>query len=273
MNLKSMLCTTALVAATATAANAQSGDWSLAEAAAPYAGTTVDVVFLLRPGYEAIQEMLPAFTEETGINVNIITHPYENALGEQVRDFVAGGDLDIALIDLVWIGNFAENEWIVPIEDIMERHPELVDPALDLDDFFPLVLNAFGGWNDTVYGLPFDNYSGLMFYNRCMLEEAGFDRPPETWQELMDVYGPALTGDGQYAFALQSQAQRNPVGRQFRPDAVAIWRLVPERGIPVQPAERRKPGRPDLPSGTDAVHARWHRGLGPCRNRQRLCAG
>lgn len=220
MNLKSMLCTTALVAATATAANAQSGSWSLAEAAAPYAGTTVDVVFLLRPGYEAIQEMLPAFTEETGININIITHPYENALGEQVRDFVAGGDLDIALIDLVWIGNFAENEWIVPIDDIMARHPELVDPALNMDDFFPLVLNAFGGWNDVIYGLPFDNYSGLMFYNRCMLGEAGFDGPPETWQELMDVYGPALTGDGQYAFALQSKRNETQSADSF---ARMLW--------------------------------------------------
>ncbi len=219
MNLKSMLCTTALVAVAATATTAQT-DWSLADAAAPYAGTTIDVVFLLRPGYDAIKEMLPEFTEATGITVNIIDHPYENALGEQVRDFVAGGDLDIALIDLVWIGNFAENEWIVPVDDIMAKFPELVDPALDMDDFFPLVLNAFGGWNDTIYGLPFDNYSGLMFYNRCMLEEAGFDGPPETWAELKDVYGPALTKDGKYAFALQSKRNETQSADSF---ARMIW--------------------------------------------------
>ena len=97
-----------------TAAPAMAQEWSLEEAAKPYAGTTVDVVFLLRPGYEAGEKMLADFTERTGINVNIIKHPYENALGEQVRDFVAQGDLDVALVDLVWIGNFAENEWIVP---------------------------------------------------------------------------------------------------------------------------------------------------------------
>lgn len=219
MNLKSMLCTTAIVAAAATTTHAQS-DWNLADAAAPYAGTTIDVVFLLRPGYDAIKAMLPAFTEATGITVNIIDSPYENALGEQVRDFVAGGDLDIALIDLVWIGNFAENEWIVPVDDIMAKFPELVDPALDMDDFFPLVLNAFGGWNDTIYGLPFDNYSGLMFYNRCMLEEAGFDGPPETWAELKDVYGPALTGDGKYAFALQSKRNETQSADSF---ARMLW--------------------------------------------------
>ena len=217
MKLRTLICTTALAATTATGAMAE---WSLKEAAAPYAGTTVDVVFLTRPGYDAIRAMLPAFEEETGIKVNITDHPYENALGEQVRDFVAGGDLDIALIDLVWIGNFAENEWILPLEEVQARFPDIVDPALDMDDFFPLVLNAFGGWNDTIYGLPFDNYSGLLFYNRCMLEEAGFDGPPETWQELMDVYGPALTKDGKYAFALQSKRNETQSADSF---ARMLW--------------------------------------------------
>ncbi len=192
----------------------QAAEWSLEKAAEPYAGTTVDVVFLLRPGYEAAEAMLPEFEEKTGINVNIVKHPYENALGEQVRDFVAGGDFDIALIDLVWIGNFAENEWIVPI-DKFTSNPDLVDPELDMDDFFPLVLNAFGGWGGTIYGLPFDNYSGLLFYNSCMLEEAGFDRPPETWQEVMDVYGPALTKDGTYAYALQSKRNETQSADSF----------------------------------------------------------
>ncbi|MEM8572341.1 MAG: sugar ABC transporter substrate-binding protein [Pseudomonadota bacterium] len=219
MKLRNLLSCAAVGALIAGGAMAQS-DWSLEGAAAPYAGTTVDVVFLLRPGYEAIEAMLPEFEERTGINVNIIKHPYENALGEQVRDFVAGGDLDIALIDLVWIGNFAENEWIVPIDEIQATYPDIIDPDLDIDDFFPLVLNAFGGWNGTIYGLPFDNYSGLLFYNSCMLEEAGFDGPPETWEELKDTFGPALTQDGKYAFALQSKRNETQSADSF---ARVLW--------------------------------------------------
>ena len=186
------------------ASSVYASGWSLEQAAKPYAGTEIDVVFLLRPGYEAAEKMLPEFEKKTGIKVSIIKHPYENALSEQVRDFVAGGDFDIALIDLVWIGNFAENGWIVPI-DKFTSDPKLKDPDLDLDDFFPLVLDAFGSWNNKVYGLPFDNYSGLMFYNKCMLKEAGFDGPPKTWAELKDVYGPKLTQNGKYAYALQSK--------------------------------------------------------------------
>jgi multiple sugar transport system substrate-binding protein len=218
--LKILAGSAALTMLLATSAMAGGHGWSLKEAAAPYAGTTVDVVFLLRPGYEAIEAMLPTFEEETGININIIKHPYENALGEQVRDFVASGNLDIALIDLVWIGNFVENEWIVPIDQIKTDYPEIIDPALDMDDFFPLVLNAFGGWTDTLYGLPFDNYSGLMFYNKRMLADAGFDSPPATWTELKDVYGPALTKDGKYAYALQSKRNETQSADSF---ARVLW--------------------------------------------------
>ncbi len=219
MKLRSLLAAGALSAGLALGGAQAAFAWSLEEAAKPYAGTTLDVVFLLRPGYEAAEKMIPEFEEKTGIKVNIIKLPYENALGEQVRDFVAQGDLDIALIDLVWIGNFAENEWILPIDEFTSN-PDLLDPELDLDDFFPLVLNAFGGWNGTVYGLPFDNYSGLLFYNKCMLEEAGFDRPPETWEELKDVYGPALTKDGKHAFALQSKRNETQSADSF---ARVLW--------------------------------------------------
>ncbi len=219
MKMRKLLASTVLATSLALGAVTTASAWSLEEAAKPYAGTTVDVVFLLRPGYEAIEAMLPEFEAATGIKINIIKHPYENALGEQVRDFVAGGDLDIALIDLVWIGNFAENEWIEPM-DKFTSNPDLADPDLDMDDFFPLVLNAFGGWNDVVYGLPFDNYSGLLFYNKCLLEEAGFDGPPATWEELKDTYGPALTKDGKYAYALQSKRNETQSADSF---ARVIW--------------------------------------------------
>ena len=53
-----------------------------------------------------------------------------------------------------------------------------------------------------------------------MLEEAGFDGPPETWQELKKVYGPALTKDGKYAFALQSKRNETQSADSF---ARMLW--------------------------------------------------
>ena len=219
MKLKTQVSAMALAASATLGVTGQAGAWSLEEAAKPYAGTELEVLFLDRPGYNAAIKMLPEFEAATGIKVNITTVPYENALGEQVRDFVAGGDLDIALIDLVWIGNFAENGWIVPSETFT-KDAALADPDLDMADFFPLVLNAFGSWNGVNYGLPFDNYSGLLFYNKCMLKDAGFDTPPATWDDVMNVYGPALTKNGKYAYALQSKRNETQSADSF---ARMLW--------------------------------------------------
>lgn len=186
-------------------AEAASGEWSLASAAAPYAGTSINCVFLDRPGYRAAAELIPEFEEITGIDVNWEIMPYENSRERQVLDFTGmTGNYDCVLIDVVWIGEFAASGWVVPLEQFY-NDPALADPNLNLEGFFPILLESFGTWDEVVYGLPFDNYSGILFYNRCMLEEAGFDAPPATWEELKDVYGPALTQDGKYAFALQSR--------------------------------------------------------------------
>lgn len=187
------------------AAPAMEGEWTLAKAAEPYKGVSINCVFLDRPGYRAAIELLPEFEAITGIDVNWEIMPYENSREKQVLDFTGmTGNYDCILIDVVWIGEFAASGWVVPLERFY-NDPALADPELNLAGFFPILLESFGTWDNVIYGLPFDNYSGVLFYNRCMLEEAGFDGPPKTWMELKDVYGPALTKDSKYAFALQSR--------------------------------------------------------------------
>lgn len=188
------------------AAQEDESDWSLAEAAAPYEGVTINAAFLPRPGYEAIQELVPQFEETTGINVEWDITPYDNTREQLVLDFTAGSaTYDVVVTDVVWIGEFAANEWIVPFTDFIEN-PDLADPNLNLDGFFPVLLDGFGTWDEVIYGYPVDNYAGLMYYNQCLLEEAGFDGPPETWDALLNEYAPALTDaeNGQYGYALQS---------------------------------------------------------------------
>jgi multiple sugar transport system substrate-binding protein len=203
---KLLLATAAAIALAASVmtAPARADDW-LAKAAVPFKGTELNVIFLDRPGYRAIEKLLPDFVKRTGIKVNYEVVPYENTREKEVLNFNSQGELTIALVDLVWIGEYAENGWILPI-DKFAADPSITDPNLNLKGFFPLLLTAFGSWGGKVYGLPFDNYSGLLFYNKCQLKAAGFDKPPATWMELRDVYAPKLTDKAKdhYAYALQS---------------------------------------------------------------------
>ncbi|MFJ3486512.1 ABC transporter substrate-binding protein [Pseudomonas sp. NPDC090202] len=180
--------------------------WTLEEAAAPYKGTEIKAIFLDRPGYAAAIKLLPEFEKKTGIKVSYETIPYENTREQEVLRFSSTEPLDVVLTDVVWIGEFAGNGWLEPITTFT-NDPKLADPELKLDGFFPILLESFGGWDKQTYGLPFDNYSGLLFYNKCMLKDAGFDKPPATWDELLHTYAPKLTDKSKdrYAYALQSR--------------------------------------------------------------------
>jgi multiple sugar transport system substrate-binding protein len=180
--------------------------WTLEEASAPYKGTEIKAIFLDRPGYAAAIKLLPQFEQKTGIKVSYETIPYENSRERQVLNFTSGEQLDVVLTDVVWIGEFAGNGWLEPIKTFTDD-TRLADPDLKLDGFFPILLESFGSWDNKTYGLPFDNYSGLLFYNKCMLKDAGFDKPPATWDELLKVYAPKLTDKSKdrYAYALQSR--------------------------------------------------------------------
>ncbi|MBI4995532.1 MAG: extracellular solute-binding protein [Rhodocyclales bacterium] len=179
--------------------------WSYAKAAEPYRGVTITASFMPRPGYEAAISLIPEFERLTGIRVKWETIYYEKLREALVLDFTSGRSrFDVVLTDIVWLGEFASAGWLVPLERFY-GNPAITDPGLDLSDFFPILLDSLGTWDRKIYGLPFDNYSGLLFYNKCMLKKAGFSRPPNTWQELRDVYGPALTRGGRFAYALQSR--------------------------------------------------------------------
>lgn len=194
----------ALLAATATLVlGSHAWAWSLKEAAAPYKGTSITVVGLDRPSYAAAQQLTSEFTKQTGIDVNWVTFPYEDSLKEETLNFVSNSQqFDVILADVVWPVTFVDAHWVLPL-DHFTQDSKLADPALNVKDFFPVWRASFTV-DGKLYGLPFDSYAGLLYYNKAMLKAAGFDAPPKTWEELKNTYGPKLTGNGKYAYALQS---------------------------------------------------------------------
>ena len=179
--------------------------WSLSEAAKPYKGTSITVVGLDRPSYKAAQQLTPQFEKATGITVNWNIFPYESTLKEETLNFVSDSQqFDAILSDVVWPVNFADPGWVLPL-DQFTGNSALADPELDLKDFFPVWLASFT-LDKKLYGLPFDSYAGLLYYNKSMLKAAGFDGPPKTWEDLAKTYAPKLTDKDKsvYGYALQS---------------------------------------------------------------------
>ena len=217
---KSSLVAVAVAAAVSIGAS-RAEAWTLSEAAKPYKGTSITVVGLDRPSYKAAQQLTPQFEKATGITVNWNIFPYESTLKEETLNFVSNSQqFDAILSDVVWPVNFADPGWVLPLSQFT-GNGALADPELDLKDFFPVWLASFT-LDKKLYGLPFDSYAGLLYYNKSMLKAAGFEGPPKTWEELAKSYAPKLTDKDKNVFGYALQSAR---GETQTADAFArfLW--------------------------------------------------
>ncbi len=62
---------------------------------------------------------------------------------------------------------------------------ELAGDAAFLDDFFPAFM-ANSYYNDSLWGIPFQRSTVLLYYNKDMFAEAGLEAP-SSWQELAEA--------------------------------------------------------------------------------------
>jgi len=148
-----------------------------------YAGTTLE--FIVQPDVfaEPVRRLLPRFTEETGIVVNMETLPYSSLRERQVSDFIGGtGSVDIMTMDIVWMGEYAEAGWIENLGPYYERDADLIEA----DDFLPGAMAGLALWDGEYYGMPLGAYYYIMHYRTDVLEAAGIE-PPVTLDELVSA--------------------------------------------------------------------------------------
>lgn len=116
--------------------------------------------------------------EPIRLEIEVVGRP---KLRERIVSAVGAGEApDIALIDLVWVAEFAALRYFYPLNEI---DGEWIDSYLD--DLLPGVKNgiSFGG---KVYGVQVDLSVSVLWYRRDLLREAGLE-PPSDWDELSGV--------------------------------------------------------------------------------------
>lgn len=122
----------------------------------------------------------------------------------------SGSAPDIIDVQHGWVAGYAQNDLVLPLDDIIDNP----------DDFIPAALD-YVRWEGETYGLPFRAEGLAVIYNRGHFEDAGLDpdNPPRTWSEFVDA-ATALTGDGQYGFAITGGGE---VGNTIFRSLPFIW--------------------------------------------------
>jgi len=150
----------------------------------PFAGTTLNVALVAEPRSDALKKLLPEFEQLTGIKVNLEVLPYPTLQEKQAVAVTQGtGAYDVVHVDCVWVGQYAGQGLVIPVEDFIKKTDAQV---LALDDFIPSVLQEQGMWEGKVYGLPFIQAVFGLHYRTDIFSELGLT-PPNTWEELSDT--------------------------------------------------------------------------------------
>ena len=113
------------------------------------------------------------FTQETGIEVELINKGWEAAADDILGDLASGGgSYDVIEFDNAWVAKFVQNEWIIPLNSYMTDEIK--------NGMLPGLLNKFSAGGN-YYGITWNNDTRFYMYNKDLL---GGATAPKTWDEV-----------------------------------------------------------------------------------------
>jgi len=152
-----------------------------ASAQMKYDGVTLNLASQNDQFAAVLAAAAPEFQKLTGAKVNVDILSYPELLTKITADYVGHTKgYDIATVDIVWSGQFAEAGYTVDLTPWIKR-----DAAeIKLDDIYPSLLSALGGYGGKQVAFPFAGYANVLAYRKDLYEAAGL-KPPATMEELV----------------------------------------------------------------------------------------
>lgn len=196
MKHRTQFLAAAVAALGAAALGMATGPAALADPYAPYKGQTLVVNFPAHPHFNAVMKVLPRFTKETGIAVEVDQLQYlkmrerQNLVLTKPR-----GDYDLLAYVVFSKADYVYADQIEPLARFF-MNPKLADPAYDPEDLIDGYMQNIGvaggkkgylpGPTGALFGIPFGSETSVFGYRKDVFEKHGL-KVPETYDELLDL--------------------------------------------------------------------------------------
>lgn len=161
---------------------------------------------------EARARELVAKFQETNpdITVNLQITTTDGLPQRVLTALQSGAAPDIIDVQHGWVNGYAENNLVIPLDDVLQDREDYVPAALD-----------YVTKDGQLWGMPYRIESLAVIYNKGHFAEAGLDpeNPPQTWDELVAA-AEALSTDGRAGFAITGGGE---VGNTIFRSLPFIW--------------------------------------------------
>ena len=138
------------------------------------------------PAHQPMMEILEQFEKDNPnihveLEVQASTQYHEKLVSEIASDTLAN-------VFCHWGGaEMAEAVESGKVLDVTERFEEDPEFKAQFEDINLYSLNNTYEGIDGIWGVPLSNVSAAFYYNKAMFEQAGIEKVPETWDELLDA--------------------------------------------------------------------------------------
>lgn len=154
-----------------------------------------------------VKEVAPAFEKATGIKIDFTLLPIDALVARLKAELSSGGGgIDIVQWDASMAGWIARH---------MQDHHKLMDAAASADpdyewaDFLPAVQNM-ATYDNKLAGIPYRVTTGIYFYQKPLLEQAGV-KPPTNFSEMLAVaQATTKQGAAQHRFGFGCMGRQGP---------------------------------------------------------------
>jgi multiple sugar transport system substrate-binding protein len=158
---------------------------------------------------EALSTLVsPAYQKDAGIDISVDQNAYDALYTKAVVELSQGSSTyDFLNLDCMWIRQAVSSDWALCLEDMKAADPSL--PDINYKNIIPPAL-SYVTVADKHYGLPMTCSMPVMVYRKDLLEKAGIENPPSTWEEYLEaakkmhsseVAGTCLLAGGQDSFS------------------------------------------------------------------------
>ncbi|MFJ1626599.1 sugar ABC transporter substrate-binding protein [Marinilactibacillus psychrotolerans] len=159
-------------------------------------------VWMMGDGNETVQPIFDAYTEETGIEVDLQSIPWSAAHDRLLTAVASGEGPDVVQMGSTYMAEFTDAGALLDISDYIES-----SDALSPENFFEGNV-ATTMFDDNYYGVPWYTETRALYYRTDLLEEVGYPEGPSNWEELYDAAVKlSERGDNMYGFDINLKEQ------------------------------------------------------------------
>lgn len=143
---------------------------------------------------EVIKEQISKFNAaQNAVEVDGVFQQSYDAVQQKFQASLVSGDVpEIVQMEIHATPQFAASKALAPLEPFYNG-----EPSFNFDDLVPAgLLNQ--RWEGTLYAMPINRSTPLLYYNKKLFKEAGLDpeKPPRTWTEFRDMARKLSKGEG-----------------------------------------------------------------------------